>query len=238
MILAMNTSTLQFALALMEDDGSIRAEILSVKGKGRFGALMPSLDFLLKTSESDVLGLKGIIVALGPGSFTGLRVGLSLAKGICQGLDIPIIGISSLEALASQVIVPGSSVIPILDSRKGEFFTARFVWSGEQKLTRKMEDICLKAEEISSLSDKNSVFIGNNYALQAALLKQIIGPQVLLAPPHFWNLSASAVGFLGLRRFLAHDFDNPESLNPLYLRPPDIRPNPTPPMSGSFASKG
>ncbi len=238
MILAINTSTLQFALALMETDGSILAEYLSANGKGHFGALMPALDFLLKTSELDLIELKALIVAVGPGSFTGLRVGLSAAKGICHGLDIPIIGISSLEALASQVLFPDLSINPILDSRKGEFFAAQFIYRGERKLTRKMEDICLKADELSLLSSEHSVFIGNSYASQAELLKKIIGPQVLLAPPHFWNLSASAVGFLGLKRFLARDFDNPETLNPLYLRPPDIRPNPIPPISGTFAPEG
>ena len=238
MILAVNTSTLQFALALMETDGSVLAEYLAAKGKGHFGTLMPALDFLLNTSESDILDLEGLIVAVGPGSFTGLRVGLSAAKGLCNGLDIPIIGISSLEALASQVLLPDFSIIPILDSRKGEFFTARFVWSGDRKLTRKMEDMCLKAADLSSFSMEHSVFIGNSYSSQGALVRKIIGPRALLAPPHCWNISASAVGFVGLKRFLACDFDNPETLNPLYLRPPDIRPNPISPISGTFAPEG
>jgi tRNA threonylcarbamoyladenosine biosynthesis protein TsaB len=238
MILAINTSTLQFALALMETDGSVRAEYLSANGKGHFGALMPALDFLFKTSEVDLIELKGLTVAVGPGSFTGLRVGLSAAKGLCHGLDIPIIGISSLEAMASQVLFPDFSIVPILDSRKGEFFTAQFVWGGERKLTRKTEDTCLKAEELPSLSGQYSVFVGNSYSSQATLLKKILGPNALLAPPHFWNPSASAIGFLGLERFLAHDFDNPETLNPLYLRPPDIRPNPFPSAIDALAPEG
>lgn len=225
MILAINTSSLQFALALMETDGSVRAEHLSVKGKGHFGALMPSLNFLLKTSEINLTELEGLAVALGPGSFTGLRVGLSVAKGLCHALDIPVIGVPTLEALANQVFFHDFSINPMLDSRKGEFFAARFVRSGEQKLVRKMEDIYLKADELSSLSGEHSIFIGNNYAAQSALLRKTIGSQVLLAPPHLWKLDASAVGSLGLKRFLARDFDNPETLNPRYLRPPEIRPN-------------
>jgi tRNA threonylcarbamoyladenosine biosynthesis protein TsaB len=238
MILAINTSTLQFALALMQTDGSIRAEYLSANGKGHFGELMPALDFLLKTSELDIIDLNGLIVAVGPGSFTGLRVGLSAAKGICHGLNIPIIGVSSLESLASQALFPDLSINPILDSRKGEFFAAQFVWNRERKLIRRMEDICLKAEDLSSLSSEHSIFIGNSYARQATLLKKIIGPQVLLTPPHFWNLSASAVGFVGLKRFLARDFDNPETLKPLYLRPPDIRPNPISTLSATITPEG
>jgi len=226
MILAVNTSTLQFALALMETDGSVLAEVLSVNGKGHFGALMPSLDFILKTSEVDLNEIKSLVVALGPGSFTGLRVGLSVAKGLCHALDIPLIGVSTLEALANQVAFNDSLINTILDSRKGEFFAAQFAPSGEQNLIRTMEDICLKEDELSSLSSENSLFVGNDYASQGALLRKAIGPRVLLAPPHFWKLGASAVGFLGLKRFCALDFDDPETLDPLYLRPPDIRPNP------------
>jgi tRNA threonylcarbamoyladenosine biosynthesis protein TsaB len=237
MLLAINTSTLQFALALVENDGSVRAEYISTNGKGHFGSLMPALDFLLKTSERDLNEVKGLAVAIGPGSFTGLRVGLSTAKGLCHGLDIPIMGISSLQALASQVLFPDLTITPLLDSRKGEFFTAKFVWSGKRELARKMDDICVKVDDLPSMSSGQSIFIGNSYSSQAALLKRIIGPQAPLAPPHFWNLNASAVGFLGLQRFLAGDFDNPESLKPLYLRPPDIRPNPVPPTIGHSPSE-
>jgi tRNA threonylcarbamoyladenosine biosynthesis protein TsaB len=155
-----------------------------------------------------------------------LRVGLSAAKGLCHGLDVPIIGVPSLEAMASQLLYCDLPIAPILDSRRGEFFAAQFIWNDEHNLIRNMEDISLKLENFPSMFDENTLFIGNNFASQGTLLKKMLGSGVFLAPPHCWILKASAIGSLGLKRFHARDFDDPQSLNPLYLRPPDIRPNP------------
>ena len=86
--------------------------------------------------------------------------------------------------------------------------------------------VAQKIEELLSLFDGPTLIIGNDYVNQGALLKNIIDKTVLLAPAHQWNLKASSVGFLGLKRFQARDFDDLQGLNPLYQRPPDIRPNP------------
>ncbi len=131
MILSINTSTMQFALALLAEDGTLLTEYLMPGGKGHFGSLMPVLDFMLNSSKSNIRDLKCISVAIGPGSFTGLRVGISLAKGLCHGLCVPAIGISSLEAMASQIPYADFPVVPVITSRKGEAFTAQFIW-GDQ----------------------------------------------------------------------------------------------------------
>ncbi len=224
MILAINTSTLQFGLALLEEDGTVLAEFLMSKGESRFGGLMPALHFLLRTSKCDIREIKGLVVATGPGSFTGLRIGLSAAKGLCHALKTPIIGISSLRSMASQLLFSDLPIAPMLDSRKGEVFLAQFIWNNEGELIRIMEDVSLKFKDFSSLPGGDQiVFVGNNYARQGPLIKEILGPRALLAPVHCWCLRASAVGSLGLKRFRIHDFDDPQSLSPLYLRPPDIQ---------------
>jgi tRNA threonylcarbamoyladenosine biosynthesis protein TsaB len=228
MILAINTSTFQFSMALMAEDGKVLAEFSTSKEKGHFGGLMPALDFLLTTSKSDINNLKALVIAVGPGSFTGLRVGLSTAKGLCHALDVPIIGISSLKALASQLPYATFPITPILDSRKGEFFTAQFVWNDGHDLIRNMEDTCLKLEDVPSVFEEPTIFIGNDFSRQGPLIEETFGHRVLLAPVHCWNLKASSMGYLGLKRFYTHDFDDAQSLNPTYLRPPDIRPNPFP----------
>jgi tRNA threonylcarbamoyladenosine biosynthesis protein TsaB len=228
MILAINTSTPQLGLAILEEEGVVIAEYLMARGGKHFGSLMPALHFLFSTSKLDIRDLKGLTVAIGPGSFTGLRVGLSVAKGLCHALDIPIVGISSLEALASQLTVSDLPIAPILDSRKGELFAARFIWNNDHGLSRDMKDTPVKLEDFPSVFDKAVFFIGNDFSGQAPLLKEMLGPRAKLAPPRCWNLKASLVGSLGLKRFHAHDFDDPQDLTPIYLRPPDIRPNPYP----------
>lgn len=226
MLLAINTTTLQFSLALLEERGTIRAEYSMSKGKGHFGSLMPALDFLLASSKFDIRKIKGLVVAIGPGSFTGLRVGLSAAKGLCHGLDIPIIGISSLECLASQIPYSDLPVTPILDSRKGEVFAAQFTLDHEHNLVRIKNDTAMRIDDLPSSFNEPTIFIGNDFIGQGDRIKKMLSPRALLAPPHFWNLWASAVGSLGIKRFNAGDFDEAQSLSPIYLRPPDIRPNP------------
>jgi len=233
MILAINTSTLQFGLALLDEEGTILAEYFMSKG-GHFGSLMPTLDFLLTSSKSSIHNLKCLTIAIGPGSFTGLRVGLSLAKGLCHALQIPIVGVSSLEALASQFPYSNFPIISLLDSRKGEFFAAQFTWRDGLELWRTREDLALRPGDFPSLLEVPSLFVGNSFSTQGPLLKETLGSRAILAPAPSWHLKASAVGSLGLKQFHAQAFDDLQALTPIYLRPPDIRPNPDPTYTKSL----
>ena len=226
MILAINTSTLQFALALLAEDGTLLTEYLMPGGKGHFGSLMPVLNFMLNSSKSNIRDLKCISVAKGPGSFTGLRVGISLAKGLCHALRVPVVGISSLEALASQIPYANLPVVPVLTSRKGEAFTAQFIMNDDGQLKRSRNDTSLKFEDFPSLFQEPTLFVGNDYPNQGPAINKPLGSLALLAPACFWNLKASSIGALALKKFFLGDLDDPYLLNPLYLRPPDIRPNP------------
>ena len=231
MILAINTSSPQLGLALMQEDETVLAEFSTSRKKGHFGSFMPALNFLLSTTQSDIRAVRALVVATGPGSFTGLRVGLSTAKGLCHALEVPIIGISSLEAMAAQVAHLGPSITPILDSRKREYFAAQFVSNTNCHLVRNMDDTYARLEDFPILFEKPTLFIGNDFPSQAPLIRKTLGQEVFLAPAYLWTLKASAVGHLGLERYHAHDFDDARLLNPQYLRPPSIRPNPFPPIS-------
>ena len=155
-------------------------------------------------------------------------MGLSAAKGLSHGLDVPIIGVPTLESLAYQVSYSGFPVISVLDSRKHEFFAARFIWNDDHVLVRSGEDVCLKEEDLSSLCKEPTLHIGNDFAGQGSLIKERLGPRAILAPAHLWNPKASSVGLLGLKRFYAHNFNDSQQLSPIYMRAPDIRPNPSP----------
>lgn len=210
----------------MKEEGTTLSEYYMASGSKNFRQFMPGIDFLLSTSKVDTKDIKALIVATGPGSFTGLRVGLSEAKGMAQGLHIPIIGVSSLEAMAAQLPYVRQPVCAIIDSRKGEVFAALFRWGNDKRMVRTQEDTCLKIEDLPSLIAESTLLLGNDFKKQGRLIKKMLGPKAELAPAHLWNLKASAVGTLGLKRFLARDFDDLQELVPTYLRPPDIRPTP------------
>jgi tRNA threonylcarbamoyladenosine biosynthesis protein TsaB len=220
-------------MALMGEDGVVLAEHLMSPGARNFQNFMPILHDMLTATAIDPKQLKAVVVTIGPGSFTGLRVGLSAAKGMCQGLQIPVIGVSCLEAMASQLPYAACPICPIIDSRKGEVFAALFEWRHDHKIVRIKEDTCLGYGDLPSFFGEEVLYVGNDFGRQGPEIVKTLGPDALLAPASFWNLKASAVGTIGLKRFLAHDFDDLQNLVPLYLRPPDISPNPFPLISGA-----
>jgi len=226
MILAINTSTTQFSLALVSVTGEVAAEYLISPGEKNFKTFMPAVYSILDACGKDISGLRAVAVASGPGSFTGLRVGLSMAKGVAQGLEIPIIGISSLEAMANQLPFMNHPLCTLMSSRRGEFIFAIFKWDEEKGISRMTEDQSVTFRDLAGFIDEPTCFIGNNFTAQEPEIKKVIGDNAIMVPSHLWNLRASSVGMLGFKRFLNNDFDSITDLVPEYLRPPDIRLNP------------
>ena len=233
MILAINTSTMQFSLALMEETGTLLSEYLVTPRVKNFNNFMPAIGCLLESTKVNTRDLTGIVVVTGPGSFTGLRVGLATAKGMAHGLKIPLIGVSGLMAMANQLPETDCPICPVITSRRGEVFTALFEKKNE-RLVRLKEDISLKMEGLDSVFKGTTCFLGNDYSGQANLIAQIMGDRAIIPDPHFWGLRASSAGSLGLMRFHRKDFDNMLELVPVYMRPPDIKPNPFPKMAGKI----
>ena len=187
---------------------------------------MPALVHLFKTCDKASEDIRAVVVAKGPGSFTGLRVGLSVAKGIAHGLGIPIIGVSGLEAMAVQLPFAHLPICAMISSRRGEVFIALFIWNDRDGIKRIMDEKSIRFDDMASVIDAPTLFIGNDMKSQKDPIKKLLKEKALMAPSHLWNLKASAVGTLGLKRFLDNRPDDIRDLVPDYLRSPDIRPNP------------
>ncbi len=236
MILAINTSTPQFSVALVYENGALLAEWTLFPGSKNFRSFMTILDHLLQVSGVDLAEIRALVVAKGPGSLTGLRVGLSVAKGICEGLGLPIVALSSLEALAAQCPFQPYPICPVIDSRKEEVFAALYTWSDEQKLVRLEPETCLKITELPGFIKKRAFVLGTDFNRQMEPIASAAGDRAVFAPPSFWNLRAATLGMLGTRRARDQEFDSLREVVPSYLRPPDIRPNPYPPAPSLSAS--
>ena len=184
---------------------------------------MPTLHLLLSSAKVNLKDLKALAVARGPGSFTGLRVGLAAAKGICHGLGIPAVAVSSLEALAAQCPVTSFPICPIIDSRRGEVFAALFRALPGEGMSSIKAETCLGLKALSGFVERRTLFLGNDYARQAGPVRDVLGDRAILAPVPLWNLRASAVAVAGLLKAEKGGFDDLKSLAPSYMRPPDIR---------------
>jgi len=220
--LSINTSTKQYSLAAMKDE-VLLAEYILPFGPEHFKNLMPSLNDLLNQVSLEPEKLDALIVALGPGSFTGIRIGLAVAQGISQCFDIPIIGIPTLLAMASQLPYLKEDISPIITSRRGEVFTSLFRWGTNGKLSRIKKDTSLRMEDIGSMIETKTVFIGNDFLSQGPFLKKQLGRKCLLAPSNLWNLKASSLGILGLKILKKSATKSSGEPVPIYIREPDIR---------------
>jgi tRNA threonylcarbamoyladenosine biosynthesis protein TsaB len=171
--------------------------------------------------------LTAVAVAIGPGSFTGLRVGLSYAKGLAAGGNLKLLGVSSLDALAlcaGSGLGEGALIYPVIDARKGEVYTGlyRFVAGALEKTSGDL--IVSLADLVAALTD-DVVFVGYAVAQQACAMAQANGRRAASIENAGLNLRGSFVAAIGANRLARKDSDVIATLEPLYLRPPDAPPS-------------
>ncbi|MBN2418658.1 MAG: tRNA (adenosine(37)-N6)-threonylcarbamoyltransferase complex dimerization subunit type 1 TsaB [Deltaproteobacteria bacterium] len=223
MILAINSSTVQYSIALMTLRGVIIAEYMVIPKGNTFTGFMPAVNQLFESSGVEINKINFIAVATGPGSFTGLRVGLAAAKGIACSLDIPLTGISSVDALALSVPYTEMPVCSMITSRRDEAFYAFYKREEGFNLARQSNVESMKIKEIGDLINCPTVVVGNDFIKQQPLIQESGNGHIIYARQDHWNLRASSVGILGLRRYNNNDFDDVMDIVPDYQRPPDIR---------------
>jgi len=218
MLLAIDTSTDSAGLALVQD-GRTLAEATWRCGQNHSVELLPRLTQLLKEAKAELQSISCILAAKGPGSFNGLRVGLSTAKGLAFSLDIPIIGVSSLELEACQHAETDLPICPVFNAGRGDIATALY-----QKRDNKWQQ--LAAEHITTVTALDSeitektLFCGEYVPVIADELKKKLKAKAVIAPDR--PRRASLLAELAKERLKAEDYDSPATLQPLYLRRPAI----------------
>ncbi|MDP3880410.1 MAG: tRNA (adenosine(37)-N6)-threonylcarbamoyltransferase complex dimerization subunit type 1 TsaB [Dehalococcoidales bacterium] len=220
MLVAMDTATDTASLALVQDS-VVLAELTWRCGQNHTTQLTPNLSHLLRQTGLSLKSAVGIIVARGPGSYNGLRVGISTAKGLAFSLDIPILGISTLEAEAYPHAGTGLPVCPILNAGRGEIAAALYQQRGDQWRQLTAEHITT-VEALCSGITGETVFCGEFMPAVSAELVQRLGRKAIIPSAAAGLRRAGFLAELGLRRWRDSEFDDPATLQPLYLRGPSI----------------
>lgn len=222
-VLGIETATPVGSVALIDDE-EIICEYTYQGNLDHSAWLMPAIDRLLKDSGLSCQNLEGIAVSSGPGSFTGLRIGISTVKGLAQGLKIPVVGISTLDSLACNLPWTDKIICPVLDARKKEIYTA--LYRGSQRLT---DYLVIPPQQITEFISQPTIFLGNGLKLYQELikesLKEVTPPvevtplvDVYFAPPSLWLPKASNLALLGLKALKAGKQEDINSFTPFYLR--------------------
>ncbi len=220
MQLAIDTSTDTASLALVQNN-EVLAELTWRCGQNHTTQLLTHLAHLLNQTKLNLQSTSGIIIARGPGSFNGLRVGISTAKGLAFSLGIPIVGISSLEAEAYQYTETGLPICPIFNAGRGEIATAIYQKKHNEWRQLTSEHITTIETLYSQITTK-TIFCGEFIPLIATQLRKQLKQKAVIPSPATGLRRASFLAELGLKRLKAGDYDNPATLQPLYLRRPAI----------------
>jgi tRNA threonylcarbamoyladenosine biosynthesis protein TsaB len=222
-ILGVETATGQVGCAVGGVEG-VLASFTSARGRRHAETLAPAIEFVCAQARVELRSVSAVAVDIGPGLFTGLRVGIATAKAIAQALRVPMIGLSSLDLLAFPVRHSHRLIVPVIDARRGEVFSAlyRQVPGGLQRLTPYA--VTTPAELTSELLARNEdqLLVGDG-ALRYA---EVFGTgQVELATAGAAYPSPSALVELAHPRAIREEFVQPWELVPLYLRKSDAEIN-------------
>ena len=220
MQIAIDTSTDTASLALVQD-GEVLAELTWRCGRNHSVELLPRLTHLLNQIGANLQSVSCIIVAKGPGSYNGLRVGISTAKGLAFSLGIPIVGIGTLEVEAYPHAATGLPICPILNAGRGEIAAAIYQKKGN-RWCRLIAEHITTVENLCSEITTRTVFCGELAPPVITQMRKQLKQRAVIPPPAARLRRAGFLAELGHQRLKAGNYDNPATLQPVYLRRPAI----------------
>ena len=214
-ILALESSAKAASAALWED-GKLLGQYWQGSGLTHSRTLLAMTEDLLKNLETKIEDIDAVAVAKGPGSFTGIRIGVAAAKGLAWGADKPIIGVSTLESMAYHLIDREDCVIcPVMDARRSQVYNAKFT-SEKGQLKRLCPDRAVSVAELieeAKVDGKTYFLVGDGAEMCYNIMSEQ-GVSVLLAPENLrlqsaWGVAMASIGAEAV---------SPDDLVPNYLR--------------------
>jgi len=214
-ILAIDTSNHPLGVAIIDGEQVIGEYITNVK-KNHSVRAMPAIEKLMNDCDIKPNELDKIVVAKGPGSYTGVRIGVTIAKTLAWTLKIPISGISSLEVLAANGKHFPGLVSPLFDARRGQIFTG--LYEGRNGIISNVkEDTIIQSSEWAKellQEEKDILFIGHDISIQKDILVKTLGNRAIFADVASLNPRPSELALLGKQA----DPEDPHGFVPNYLR--------------------
>jgi tRNA threonylcarbamoyladenosine biosynthesis protein TsaB len=224
-ILGIETATAQVGCALGGVEG-VFASFHAARGRRHAETLVPAIQFVCDTAQVDLDEISIVAVDLGPGLFTGLRVGIATAKAMASALRVPVIGLSSLDLLAHQVRYSTRLIVPVIDGKRGEVFSAtyRHVQGGIQRLSEPRVGTASDLANELRAHREEALLVGDGALRYADVLAEDSGQIELGQLGTQWPSAADLVE-LAQPRALREEFVQPWEIEPLYLRKSDAEIN-------------
>ena len=216
-ILAIETSTRQLGTAVV-GDGELLASYELLADYPHSVELPDAVTRVLKAAHTTLAQVQGVVVDIGPGSFTGLRIGLAFVKALVFPGKQAVIGIPSLDVLAANLPFGQQLVCPLLDAKQKNVYAALYRW--EAGVPKRQTDYLLApVDEVLSLITEPVVFLGDGCARYRDRIVERLGTHAQFAATELWLPRAATLARLGQARLSAGGRDDPASLVPMYLYP-------------------
>ncbi|MBO6114203.1 MAG: tRNA (adenosine(37)-N6)-threonylcarbamoyltransferase complex dimerization subunit type 1 TsaB [Lachnospiraceae bacterium] len=218
-ILGFDSSGMVASVAIVEDDILVAEYSVNYK-KTHSQTLLPMFDEVVRMTELDPESIDAIAVAAGPGSFTGLRIGMSTVKGLGLALDKPVIAVPTCHALAFNLWGSDKLICPILDARRSQVYTALYEFENGEMITLKEQE----AMDIGDLTDiintmeRDVIFVGDGIPVFKERIKENVIKNVSFAPAHLNRQRAGSVAALGLIYMKEGKAESADDVKPVYLR--------------------
>ncbi|MBP2241838.1 tRNA threonylcarbamoyladenosine biosynthesis protein TsaB [Cytobacillus eiseniae] len=197
-VLSIDTSNYALGIALLDGDQVIGEYITNLK-KNHSVRVMPAIEALMKDCDMKPSDLSKIVVAKGPGSYTGVRIGVTIAKTLAWTLNIPLSGVSSLEVLAASGRYFEGMISPLFDARRGQIYTSLYQFHNGKMVNQKKDQLLLSTDWAAQLKEQSEriLFVGNDLPLHRSIFDEILGSQAVYAEMTEQNPRPAELALLG-----------------------------------------
>jgi tRNA threonylcarbamoyladenosine biosynthesis protein TsaB len=217
-VLGLDTATSCGCVGLIDDERVISEYLLDIPVT-HSERLLGAIELVLRDACCAIEDLDGWAISLGPGSFTGLRIGVSTVKGLAFANRKPVTGVSTLDVLASQTSPTPFLICPILDARKGEVYTAFYRYDEENFLKRQSAYQVITPEDLIKKINEKTIFIGDGVRTYADNLRDALPSFAIFPSPSLHVPHGAVVAKLGLEHLRKGDILDLSTFTPFYVRP-------------------
>lgn len=217
-ILALETATMSGSVAIVAANRCL-AEFSLQTGETHSRRLLAGIDWLMQEIGIEWSTIDGVAVSLGPGSFTGLRIGLATAKGLVMASGAKLIGVSTLDGLAAQLFAaPGILVCPVLDARKKEVYSCFYKTDSHGMSQQQGEYLVSSPEDLCARINEPVVMVGDGVTVYGTLFRDKLGDLLRIPPAGVYFPRAAAIGLLARDKWRKEEFLDPATAEPIYIR--------------------
>ncbi|MDP2942600.1 MAG: tRNA (adenosine(37)-N6)-threonylcarbamoyltransferase complex dimerization subunit type 1 TsaB [Candidatus Omnitrophota bacterium] len=220
-ILAIDTSTKYLSLAIAKKDKIIASFHRDLEQQ-HCERLIPEIDRLLKKAKLKLRDIDCIAFSIGPGSFTGLRIGAATIKGLTLATKIKIAGVPTLDVLAYNVKESGKLIVPVVDAKRGNVYASIYSFSGG-KLRRRLKYSVLPITELLRKIKGDAIFLGDGLIPYKKTIEDNFKFKAAFAAEKDWHPRVATVAKLGYELAKKKRFEEPDKFVPMYLYPKDVQ---------------